>query len=93
MELLEKVMYMRSKNQSDYEKQRFEVRDKPDKVVLEGMCHNCHYLMYADIYITTYFKRSRLHPNNFISNKCIQCNKENCITIPNVFDLVLYRMF
>ena len=39
---LEKEMYMRSKNQGEYEKQRFENRDKPDKVMLEGICHNCH---------------------------------------------------
>ena len=88
---LEKEMYMRSKNQSEYEKQRFEIRDKPDKVMLEGICHNCHSVIYIDMYILGYLKRSRLYPNKFISNKCIQCNKENCIVIPNVSDLVLYR--
>jgi hypothetical protein len=89
---LEKEMYMRSKNQSEYEKQRFEVRDKPDKVMLEGICHNCHFVIYVDVYIPYYLKRSHLYPNKFISNKCIQCNKDNCVVIPNVSDLVLYRI-
>lgn len=94
--LLEKGMYMRSTNQGEYEKQRFENRKKSTKVILEGHCSNCNHIRYIDIYIPSYlywsnffFSHSYLNSNFSSHKKCEQC-KEYDILVPHTHDLVLY---
>jgi hypothetical protein len=94
--LLEKGMYMRSMNQGEYEKQRFENRKKSTKVILEGHCSNCNHIRYIDIYIpyylcwsNFYFSHSFLNSEFSSHKKCEQCNKEVDILVPHARDLVL----
>jgi hypothetical protein len=96
---LEKGMYMRSTNQGEYEKQRFENRKKSTKVILEGHCSNCNHIRYIDIYIPNYlywsnfyFSHSYLNSNFSSHKKCEQCNKEYDILVPHACDLVLHVM-
>ena len=96
---LEKGMYMRSTNQSEFEKQRFMNRSKSTKVILEGHCSNCSHIRYIDIYIPNYlywsnfyFSHSYLNSNFPSHKKCEQCNKEYDILVPHARDLVLHVM-
>ena len=96
---LEKGMYMRSTNQSEFEKQRFMNRSKSTKVILEGHCSNCSHIRYIDIYIPNYlywsnfyFSHSYLNSNFSSHKKCEQCNKEYDILVPHARDLVLHVM-
>lgn len=96
---LEKGMYMRSTNQSEYEKQSFENRSNSSRVMLEGHCYNCHHLRYIDIHIPDYlrwsnfyFSHSSLNSKFSSHKKCEQCNKEYDILVPHARDLVLNIM-
>jgi hypothetical protein len=68
---------------SDFEHGCFDLRDRPDMIVLEGKCLNCHSYLLIKCQIMYYIKKSNLSPRTPISGiKCSECKEDNCILIP-----------
>ena len=64
----------------DFDERCFELRERPDVIVLEGNCQKCDYYLMIDCEILHYLKRSNLSPHTALNGvKCPRCKEDKCI--------------
>ena len=69
----------------DFDERCFELRERPDVIVLEGNCQKCDYYLMIDCEILHYLKRSNLSPHTALNGvKCPRCKEDKCIIIPRL---------
>jgi hypothetical protein len=65
----------------NFERVRFDIKEKYDMVIMEGHCRNCNQYWYRGGNIVEYLKAIALHPTNPIMARCPTCNIDDSSTI------------
>ena len=67
----------------DFEKVRFECRDNPNSVTIEGYCRKCNLYTTAAFKLDGYLAMvNKAYPNGIIVTKCPNCNKDDSLDFP-----------
>ena len=69
----------------NFERVRFDIKEKYDMVIMEGHCRNCNQYWYRGGNIVEYLKAIALHPTNPIMARCPTCNIDDSSTIHRDF--------
>ena len=75
----EQVKYIRG-----FEELRFQLRDEPNILVLEGVCQSRGHASPIQIETMKYLENTKLLPNDPIFVRCRRCNKDAYITVPQL---------
>ena len=75
----EQVKYIRG-----FEELRFQLRDRPNILALEGVCHSCGLPSPIQIETIEYLENTKLLPNDPMFVRCRICNKDASITVPQI---------
>jgi hypothetical protein len=82
--LIEQEMAIRVKAiHKDFEQRRFELRECPDRIVLEAICKNCNSYCVIDSEIIYYLRKRNFAPNtsdlSVPKSECSECHKGSLI--------------
>lgn len=75
----ERVKYIRG-----FEELRFQLRDRPNILALEGVCQSCGLPSPIQIEIMEYLENTKILPNDPMLLRCRMCNNDASITVPQL---------
>ena len=75
----EQVKYIRG-----FEELRFQLRDRPNILALEGVCQSCGLPSPIQIEIMEYLENTKILPNDPMLLRCRMCNNDASITVPQL---------